>query len=35
MLAPPFVIDEGQIGEMVALLRQAVEQTAAQVEARR
>jgi adenosylmethionine-8-amino-7-oxononanoate aminotransferase len=35
MLAPPFVIDEGQIGEMVTLLRQAVEQTASQVETRR
>ena len=28
MLAPPFVIDEQQIGEMVALLGRAVEQTA-------
>ena len=35
MLAPPFIIDEEQIGEMVMLLRQAVEQTGAQVEARR
>jgi adenosylmethionine-8-amino-7-oxononanoate aminotransferase len=32
MLAPPFVIDEDQIGEMVTLLRQAVERTAAEVE---
>jgi adenosylmethionine-8-amino-7-oxononanoate aminotransferase len=35
MLAPPFIIDEEQIGELVRLLRQAVEQTGAQVEARR
>ena len=35
MLAPPFVIDEDQIGEMVTLLRQAIERTTAQVEARR
>lgn len=35
MLAPPFIIDEEQIGEMVMLLRQAIEQTGAQVEARR
>jgi hypothetical protein len=28
MLAPPFVIDEQQIGEMVALLGRAVELTA-------
>ena len=34
MLAPPFVIDEEQIGEMVTLLRQAVERTAARVETR-
>jgi adenosylmethionine-8-amino-7-oxononanoate aminotransferase len=35
MLAPPFIIDEEQIGEMVMLLRQAIEQTGAPVEARR
>jgi adenosylmethionine-8-amino-7-oxononanoate aminotransferase len=35
MLAPPFVVDEEQIGEMVSLLRQTVEQTAAQLETRR
>jgi hypothetical protein len=35
MLAPPFVIDEEQIGEMVALLVEAAERTASQVEARR
>jgi adenosylmethionine-8-amino-7-oxononanoate aminotransferase len=35
MLAPPFIIEEEQIGEMVMLLRQAIEQTGAQVEARR
>jgi adenosylmethionine-8-amino-7-oxononanoate aminotransferase len=35
MLAPPFVINEEQIGDMAALLAQAVERTAAQVEARR
>jgi adenosylmethionine-8-amino-7-oxononanoate aminotransferase len=31
MLAPPFVIEEDQISEMVALFSRAVEQTAAQV----
>jgi adenosylmethionine-8-amino-7-oxononanoate aminotransferase len=35
MLAPPFIIDEEQIGEMVMLLREAIEQTGVQVEARR
>jgi adenosylmethionine-8-amino-7-oxononanoate aminotransferase len=35
MLAPPFVIDEQQIGEMVALFGRAVEQTLAQVAAPR
>jgi adenosylmethionine-8-amino-7-oxononanoate aminotransferase len=35
MLAPPFIIEEEQISEMVILLRQAIEQTGAQVEARR
>jgi adenosylmethionine-8-amino-7-oxononanoate aminotransferase len=35
MLAPPFVIDEQQIGEMVALFGRAVEQTAVQVGAAR
>jgi len=35
MLAPPFVIDEQQIGEMVVLLARAVEQTATQVVAAR
>ena len=35
MLAPPFVIDEEQIGELVTLFAQAVEQTTAQLEARR
>jgi adenosylmethionine-8-amino-7-oxononanoate aminotransferase len=35
MLAPPFIIEEEQISEMVMLLRQAIEQTGAQVEARR
>jgi adenosylmethionine-8-amino-7-oxononanoate aminotransferase len=35
MLAPPFVIDEEQIGELVALLSDTVERTASQVEARR
>jgi adenosylmethionine-8-amino-7-oxononanoate aminotransferase len=35
MVAPPFVIDEEQIGEMVILLLEAVERTASQVEARR
>lgn len=35
MLAPPFVIDEEQIGELVTLLVEAVERTASQVEARR
>ena len=34
MLAPPFVIDEGQVGEMVTLFSRAVEHTAAQVAAR-
>lgn len=34
MLAPPFVIDEDQIGEMVALFTQAVELTAVQVVSR-
>jgi adenosylmethionine-8-amino-7-oxononanoate aminotransferase len=34
MLAPPFVIDEDQISEMVALFRRAAEQTAAEMEAR-
>jgi adenosylmethionine-8-amino-7-oxononanoate aminotransferase len=34
MLAPPFVIDEDQIGEMVALLSSAIERSAAQGEAR-
>ena len=34
MLAPPFVIDEDQIGEMVMLLTQAAEQTMAGVSAR-
>ncbi len=32
MLAPPFVIDEEQIGEMVSLLSRAVEQTVARVQ---
>jgi len=32
MLAPPFVIDEDQIGEMVALLGEAGERAAAEVE---
>jgi adenosylmethionine-8-amino-7-oxononanoate aminotransferase len=32
MLAPPFVIDEEQIGEMVMLLSQAAEQTIARIE---
>ncbi len=31
MLAPPFVIDEQQIGEMVTILGRAVEQTASRV----
>jgi adenosylmethionine-8-amino-7-oxononanoate aminotransferase len=31
MLAPPFVITEEQIGEMVAILGQAAERTAARV----
>jgi hypothetical protein len=35
MLAPPFVIDEPQIGEMVALFGRAVEHTVAQVTAAR
>jgi adenosylmethionine-8-amino-7-oxononanoate aminotransferase len=34
MLAPPFVIDEEQIGELVSLFRQAVERTVAQVRTR-
>jgi hypothetical protein len=34
MLAPPFVIDEEQLGDMVTLLGQAVERTVSQVEAR-
>ena len=34
MLAPPYVITEEQIGHMVQMLGQAVEQTAAMVEAR-
>jgi adenosylmethionine-8-amino-7-oxononanoate aminotransferase len=32
MLAPPFVIDEDQIGELVAVLSRAIERSAAQVE---
>jgi adenosylmethionine-8-amino-7-oxononanoate aminotransferase len=35
MLAPPFVIDENQVGEMVTLLSRALEQTVNQVESRR
>jgi adenosylmethionine-8-amino-7-oxononanoate aminotransferase len=35
MLAPPFVIDEEQIGELVTLFAQAVERTISEVEARR
>jgi len=35
MLAPPFVIDEQQIGEMVALFGRAVEQTVTQLAAAR
>ena len=35
MVAPPFVIDEDQIGEMVTLLSRALEQTVSQVESRR
>jgi hypothetical protein len=35
MLAPPFVIEEQQIGELVALFSRAVEQTVAQVAAPR
>jgi adenosylmethionine-8-amino-7-oxononanoate aminotransferase len=35
MLAPPFVIDEEQIGEMVAIFRRAVEETATRVLAAR
>jgi adenosylmethionine-8-amino-7-oxononanoate aminotransferase len=35
MLAPPFVVTEDQIGEMVALLAQAAERTAARHEAHR
>jgi adenosylmethionine-8-amino-7-oxononanoate aminotransferase len=35
MLAPPFVIDEPQIGEMVALIGRAVEHTVAQATATR
>jgi adenosylmethionine-8-amino-7-oxononanoate aminotransferase len=35
MLAPPFVIDEQQIGEMVELLSRAVEQTVTRVAAAR
>ena len=31
MLAPPFVIDERQIGEMVAIFAHAVERTVAGV----
>jgi adenosylmethionine-8-amino-7-oxononanoate aminotransferase len=34
MLAPPFVIEEDQIGEMVMLLAQALERIASQVETR-
>ncbi len=34
MLAPPFVIDEEQIGDMIAILRRAAEQTAAQMAVR-
>jgi adenosylmethionine-8-amino-7-oxononanoate aminotransferase len=34
MLAPPFVIDEEQIGEMVALLGAAIERSAARTETR-
>jgi adenosylmethionine-8-amino-7-oxononanoate aminotransferase len=32
MLAPPFVITEDQIDELIALLRQALERTAAGLE---
>jgi adenosylmethionine-8-amino-7-oxononanoate aminotransferase len=35
MLAPPFIIDEDQITEMVTLLSQALEHTADQVASRR
>ena len=35
MLAPPFIIDEEQIGEMVTVLAHAVERTAAKVSAHR
>lgn len=35
MLAPPFIIDEDQITEMVTLFSQALEHTANQVESRR
>jgi adenosylmethionine-8-amino-7-oxononanoate aminotransferase len=35
MLAPPFIIEEEQIGDMVTLLGQAAERALAQVEARR
>jgi adenosylmethionine-8-amino-7-oxononanoate aminotransferase len=31
MLAPPFVVTEEQIGDMVAILGQAAERTAARV----
>ncbi|HEU4680457.1 MAG TPA: aspartate aminotransferase family protein [Gemmatimonadales bacterium] len=35
MVAPPFIIDDEQIGDMVALLGQAAERTTARVEAHR
>ena len=35
MLAPPFIIDEGQIEEMVALFGRAVERTASRIGAKR
>jgi adenosylmethionine-8-amino-7-oxononanoate aminotransferase len=35
MLAPPFIVDEGQIEEMVRILGQAVERAAAEVGVRR
>jgi adenosylmethionine-8-amino-7-oxononanoate aminotransferase len=35
MVAPPFIIDEDQIGDMVTLLSRALEQTVIQVESGR